>query len=83
MPATSYALVKVLLSGAMLVTNGLSASQCKHEVAHKTPLLGVASQRCVALGANVAFYGTSCATTGDPKGGSDHVTCELKAFPKK
>jgi hypothetical protein len=78
-----YALVKVLVTGTMLVTNGLSASQCKREVEHATPLLGVASQRCVALGRDVAFYGTQCSTTSDAKGGGDHVTCVLKAFPKK
>lgn len=82
MPVT-YALVKVLVTGTMLVTNGLSERECKREVGHRTPLLGIASQHCIALDPDVAFYGTQCSTVTSPNGAGDHVTCVLKAFLKK
>ena len=75
MPVTPYVLVKVLVTGAMLVTNGLDAKSCRADRTIARRDTNVRAANCFVARRDGSHYGTVCATT------QDKVTCKIKLFP--
>jgi hypothetical protein len=72
--SVTYALVKVLVTGAMLATNGLSERVCKLDAARAKANPATLSANCVPLRRGT-FLGTTCGTSGEGK-----ISCKIKVF---